>query len=65
MRYRVVITEMNIDQQTHPEAFRYVLEAETEADAVLKGREMFAEQTGESPRSVQSSTWSRSRAVSR
>jgi hypothetical protein len=49
MRYRVVITETNIDEQTHPAAFRYVLEAETEADAVLKGRERFTEQAGRAP----------------
>jgi len=49
MRYRVVITETNIDEQTLPEVFRYVLEAETEADAVLKGRETFTEQTGREP----------------
>jgi hypothetical protein len=47
--YRVVITEMNIDETTHPEAFRYVLEAETEADAVAKGRERFTEQNGREP----------------
>jgi hypothetical protein len=46
-----VITETNIDEATHPEAFRYVLEAETEADAVVKGRERFAEQTGREPAS--------------
>jgi hypothetical protein len=44
-----VITETNIDEATHPEAFRYVLEAETEADAAVKGRERFAEQTGREP----------------
>jgi hypothetical protein len=49
MRYRVVITETNIDEATHPEAFRYVLEAETETDAVEKGRERFTEQTGREP----------------
>ena len=47
MQYRVVITETNIDEATHPEAFRYVLEAE--ADAAVKGRERFAEQTGREP----------------
>jgi hypothetical protein len=54
MRYRVVITETNIDEQTHPEAFRYVLEAETQADAVLKARETFTEQTGRAlaPRAI-------------
>ena len=44
-----MITETNIDEATHPEAFRYVLEAETEADAAVKGRERFAEQTGREP----------------
>jgi hypothetical protein len=44
-----VITETNIDEATHPEAFRYVLEAETDADAAVKGRERFAEQTGREP----------------
>ena len=49
MRYRVVITETNIDEATHPEAFRYVLEAETEADAGVTGRARFTEQTGREP----------------
>ena len=49
MQYRVVITETNIDEEAHPEAFRYVLDAETEADAAVKGRERFAEQTGREP----------------
>ena len=49
MQYRVVITETNIDEQAHPEAFRYMLEADTEADAVLKSRERFTEQTGREP----------------
>ena len=49
MRYRVVITETNIDEATHPEAFRYVLEAETEADAGVTGRARFSEQTGQEP----------------
>ena len=49
MRYRVVITETNIDQATHPKAFRYVVEAQTEADAAAKGRDRFTEQTGQQP----------------
>ena len=49
MRYRVVITETNIDEATHPEAFRYVLQAETEADAAVTGRARFSEQTGREP----------------
>ena len=49
MDYRVVITETNIDESAHPQAFRYVLEAETEADALTKGRERFAEQNGRAP----------------
>ncbi len=49
MAYRVVITEMNIDETSHPEAFRYVLDAETEADAVAKARGQFAEQHGRAP----------------
>jgi hypothetical protein len=44
-----VITETNIDEATHPEAFRYVLEAETDTDAAMKGRERFTEQTGREP----------------
>jgi hypothetical protein len=44
-----VITETNIDEATHPEAFRYVLEAETEADAGVTGRARFTEQTGREP----------------
>jgi hypothetical protein len=51
MRYRVVITETNIDEATHPEAFRYVLEAQTDAEAAVKGRERFNEQTGREPAS--------------
>jgi hypothetical protein len=47
--YRVVITEMNIDETTRPEAFRYVLEAESEAEAAARGRERFAEQHGREP----------------
>jgi hypothetical protein len=47
--YRVVITEMNIVETTRPEVFRYVLEADTEADAVAKGRERFTEQHGREP----------------
>jgi hypothetical protein len=49
MRYRVVITEMNIDEATRPEAFRYVLEAESEPDATVKACEKFTEQTGREP----------------
>lgn len=49
MAYRVVITEMNIDETTHPEAFRYVLEADTEADAIVKGRERFTAEHGREP----------------
>jgi hypothetical protein len=47
--FRVVITEMNIDETTHPKAFRYVLEAETKADAVAKARKRFSEQHGREP----------------
>jgi hypothetical protein len=49
MRYRVVITEVNIDEAAHPTAFRYVLEAESESDAGVKGRERFSEQLGREP----------------
>ncbi|HEY5260755.1 MAG TPA: hypothetical protein VIJ33_01430 [Solirubrobacteraceae bacterium] len=49
MRYRAVITEINIDESTRPEAFRYVLEAESEPDATVKARERFTEQTGREP----------------
>jgi len=49
MAYRVVITEMNIDETTHPKAFRYVLDAESEADAVARGRARFTEQHGREP----------------
>ena len=49
MRYRVVITEINIDEATRPEAFRYVLEAETENEAVTAARERFSAQTGREP----------------
>ncbi len=44
-----MITETNIDETAHPQAFRYVLEAETEAEAVIKGRERFTEQHGRAP----------------
>jgi hypothetical protein len=47
--YRVVITEVNIDETTRPAVFRYVLEAETEADAAGKGRERFTAQHGREP----------------
>lgn len=40
---------MNIHETAHPEAFRYVVEAETEADAVAKGRAHFTEQNGREP----------------
>ena len=49
MAYRVVITETNIDATTHPTVVRYTLEAETQADAVAKGRERFTEQHGREP----------------
>jgi hypothetical protein len=49
MRYVVVITETNVDEATHPKAVRYALEAKTEADAVVQGRQRFAEQTGREP----------------
>jgi hypothetical protein len=49
MRYRVVITEMNIDEATRPEVFRYVLEAETEGEAVDAARERFSRQIGREP----------------
>jgi hypothetical protein len=47
--YRVVITETNIDETTHPRVVRYTLEADTPADAVAKGRERFSEQHGREP----------------
>lgn len=49
MAYRVVVTEMNIDETTRPQAFRYVLEAETEVDAIARGRERFTEENGREP----------------
>jgi hypothetical protein len=49
MRYRVVITEMNIDEAARVEAFRYVLEAANESDAAVTARERFKEQTGREP----------------
>lgn len=49
MAYRVVITEMNIDETTRPQAFRYVLEAESEADAATQGRERFTQEHGREP----------------
>ena len=44
-----MITETNIDEATHPEAFRYVLEAQTDTEAAVKGRQRFNEQTGREP----------------
>jgi hypothetical protein len=49
MAYRVVITETNIDATTHPMVVRYTLEADTQADAVAKGRDRFTEQNGREP----------------
>ena len=49
MAYRVVVTETNIDATTHPTVVRYTLEAETQADAVAKGRDRFTEQHGREP----------------
>ena len=49
MRYRVLITETNIHEETHPEAVRFEVEAETEAEATAKGRERFTELTGSEP----------------
>jgi hypothetical protein len=49
MRFVVVITEMNIDQTARPQAFRYVLDAATEADAVAEARKRFSGQTGREP----------------
>lgn len=49
MAYRVVITEVNIDETTRPEVFRYVLEADSEADAASRGRERFTEEHGREP----------------
>ena len=40
---------MNIDETTRPHASRYVLEAETEADAVAEGRKRFAKENGREP----------------
>jgi hypothetical protein len=47
--YRVVITEMNIDETSRPEAFRYVVDGNTQVDAASKGRERFLEQHGREP----------------
>lgn len=49
MAYRVVITETNIDATTRPRVVRYVFEAESDADAVAKGRQRFTEQHGREP----------------
>jgi hypothetical protein len=49
MRYRVLITETNIDDAAHPEAFRYAIEADPDADAAAQGRERFTEQVGREP----------------
>lgn len=49
MRYRIVITETNIDESAHPEAFRYVVDAAAEAEALTAGRARFTEQTGRDP----------------
>jgi hypothetical protein len=54
MQYRVLITETNIDEEAHPRAFRYVVEAADEAAATASGREWFVEQHGRevAPRGV-------------
>ena len=44
-----MITETNIDETSRPRVVRYVLEAETEADAAAKGRERYTEQHGREP----------------
>jgi hypothetical protein len=49
VQYRVVITETNINEAARPEVFRYVLEADTESDAVARARQRFSEQTGREP----------------
>ena len=49
MRYRVLITEINIDEASHPQAVRYVVEADNEPDAIRVGRTRFAEQSGREP----------------
>ena len=49
MAYRVLVTETNIDSTTRPAVFRYVLDAETQADAIAKARQRFAEQNGREP----------------
>lgn len=49
MRYRVLITEMNIDEATHPEVFRYIVDAGSDPDAEDKGLHLFSEQTGREP----------------
>lgn len=45
----MVITEMNIDEATRPEVFRYVLEADTEGEAIVTARERFSGQIGREP----------------
>jgi hypothetical protein len=47
--YRVLITELGIDETSRSVAFRYVLEAESDADALAKGRERFTERHGREP----------------
>jgi hypothetical protein len=49
MRYRVLITETNIDDGSHPEAFRYTIEADSDTDAAVQGRKRFTEQAGREP----------------
>ena len=49
MRYRVVITETNIDEETHPQAFRYTLDANSEAEAAQNAQARFAEQHARPP----------------
>jgi hypothetical protein len=49
MRFRVVITETNIDEGSHPQVDRFVLDAATETDAAAKARERFTAQTGREP----------------
>ena len=49
MRYRVLVTEMNIDEEAHPKAVRYMVEADSHDDASAKARAHFIELTGREP----------------
>ena len=45
----MLVTEMNIDEEAHPKAVRYMVEADSHDDASAKARAHFIELTGREP----------------